>query len=431
MFPTSRSRRLRGFRALLLAPFLGVTPFGPYVEVPGERELSGWVIVRPLPLAALRGRGLDAAAAVSRRELARQELATCGVDEYVAATDEYIVRVPAGETANELAARLQSLDLYQYAEPDWLLHPLGCPDDSRFDRQYHHDVTKLKSCSGWTIHAGLPSAGVGLCDTGVRTTHEDLQLHRREGYNAVDRRWESQDGDIGSINVHGTLTTGCAAANGDNEIGVAGMGWNLSHRMLRVTNDPSGVARMSDIQHAARTAIEAGDRVASVSYAGVEFLSNLSTATYIKSIGGLLVWGAGNSGDYSNFSPRDADDILVVGATDEYDEHASFSVRGPFVDLVAPGVGVYTTGGTSDAAYGAGTGTSFSTPLVAGLCALIFSAAPHLAPDEVELVLKVSCDDLGTPGVDNVFGYGRIDIYTAMLLVRGGGVPVGGRVPPK
>ncbi len=109
-----------------------------------------------------------------------------------------------------------------------------------------------------------------------------------ESDNAVDMLFESQGGQIGPVHSHGTQTTGCAAASGNNGVGVSGVGWNLSHRMLRVSNSTSGGTTLSVLQHAARTSIQNGDRVASVSYSGVDNASNLTTATYIKSIGGLL-----------------------------------------------------------------------------------------------------------------------------------------------
>ena len=394
-----------------------------FTEVPGEREFSGRLIVRPVPREAWIEDGWSVADAEARVARAHAELAEYSLVRYVPQTDDSILLVPEGMTENELADRLRSLGVFQYAEPDWILYPIACPDDSGFSNQWHHAANIMRSCDGWDLHTGLPSVSVGICDTGVRTTHEDFQLHRLEGYNAVDRQWESQGGAIGPVHPHGTMCTGCAAGNGNNSVGVSGVGWDLSHRMLRVSNSSGGGAYMSDLQHAAQTAVEAGDRVASVSYSGVDSSSNLTTATYIKSIGGLLVWAAGNDGRNLTFGNRDADDIIVAGATDSADAIAYFSAYGPFVDVVAPGVSVYTTDADNDTDYAAVSGTSFACPLTAGLCALIWSANPSLTPDDVELVLKSACHDLGAPGVDNTFGYGRIETYMSMVLAGAGGTP--------
>jgi len=390
-----------------------------FVAVPGDREFSGRLIVRPLQHAALAAAGFgELAGAV--RAVALRELARLGPSRHVEATDEFLVTVPLGTEGVAARALLQTMT-FQYAEPDWIVFPIACPNDTFFAQQWHHQANRMNSCAGWDLHTGNSSVSVGICDTGVLTTHEDLQLHRLQGYNAVDQLWESQGGNISPVHPHGTQTTGCAAANGNNGKGVAGVGWNLSHRMLRVSNVSTGSAALSVLQHAARTAVENGDKVASVSYSGADASSNLTTATYVKSIGGLLVWAAGNDNRNLTFGNRDADDLIVVGATDENDAKASFSAYGPFVDLVAPGVNVATTGASSTTNYVYASGTSFACPLTAGLCALIWSRNPALTPDQVEAVLKASTDDLGTAGTDNTFGYGRIDTLAAMQQAGGGG----------
>ena len=430
---------VRSSAALLLAPVLAVllaldrsprasagagqqavaTP--PFVAVPGERELTGRLIARPVQAELLAARGVDAATIKQKVASARLAMTAYEVLTFVPETDEYVFRVPAGSTEDQVASALLASGDFEYVEPDWLLFPIGCPNDSIFGSQWHHAANIMDSCAGWDIHTGNPSVGIGICDTGVLTTHQDLQLHRLEGYNAVDHLWESQGGAIGPVHPHGTNTTGCAAANGDNGVGVSGVGWNLSHRMMRVSNSSGGGAFMSDLQHAARTSVEAGDKVASVSYSGVDTSSNLTTATYVKSNGGLLLWAAGNDARNLTFGNRDADDIIVAGATDSSDQLAGFSAFGPFVDLVAPGVSVLTTHSSSTSSYAFASGTSFACPLTAGLCGLIWSADPTLTPDGVEAILKQGAQDLGAGGIDNTYGYGRIDTAGALALVGGGG----------
>ncbi len=399
-------------------------PHAFFTAVPGDREFSGRLIVRPIQFEQWIESGLGAASARQRLAEARTAITRYPLVEYVPQTDEYLIRVPEGRTENDLARDLLSTGAIQYAEPDWIVYPLACPNDSRFSSQWHH--VNMDSCAGWDIHTGGSSVSVGICDTGIRTTHEDFQQHRLLGYNAVDRLWENQGGAIGPIHPHGTMTTGCAAANGDNGVGIAGVGWNLSHRMLRVSNSTGGGSSLSTLQHAARTAVENGDKVASVSYSGVDSSSNLTTATYIRSLGGLLVWAAGNDNRNLTFGNRDNDDIIVVGATDINDNKASFSAYGQFVDLVAPGVSVFTTDSGSDTDYASVSGTSFATPLTAGLAGLIWSANPALTSAEVEAILKGGTDDLGSSGIDNTFGYGRINTNGSLLLAGGGG----GNQPP-
>jgi len=461
--PAIRSRRSRpaalaAICLLLLGagPLPAATPTASraaaaigFDEVPGVREFSGRMIVRPLQRDALRDAGFDERAVADRRATAKRAIGLFPVLRYVPQTDEYLIAVPAGRTEQEVAASLSGTGAIQYAEPDWLLapldaavqlpgslsataqpgagewspEPLGCPDDPMFPQQWHHQADRMDSCTGWAIHTGKPRVTVAVCDTGIRTTHEDLLLHRLEGYNAVDRLWESQGGQIGPKYPHGTKVTACAAANTNNGVGVAGMGWNLSHRMIRVSNLSTGNAYASDIQHGARTAAEAGDAVINVSYAGVSISSNKTTANYCKSLGSLLLWGAGNESSNLSFSDRDADDLIVVGATNSAEALAYFSNWGTFVDLVAPGQGILTADSGSDSDYAIVEGTSFACPLAAGMCAVLWSLRPTLSPGDVERILKLGADDLGAPGIDDIFGYGRVNV-PGTLRTAGTDVPV-------
>jgi len=399
--------------------------FTEFVAVRGEREFSGRLLARPLQAGSLAAVGLSPVQLGNHQAEARGAIAQYRVTAYVRQIDQHIFEVPAHTTENEIARKLMATGHFEYVEPDWIVYPLGNPDDTQFSFQWHHNPDRMQSSGAWGHHTGNPSVSVGICDTGILTTHEDLLVHRLPGYNAVDQKWEGQEGgQIGPVHPHGTQTTGCAAANGNNTKGVAGVGWNLSHRMLRVSNVSSGSAALSVLQHAAMTAVEKGDKVASVSYSGVTSRSNLATATYIKSQGGLLVWAAGNNNRNLNKN-RDNDDLIVAGATDSNDAKASFSAYGRFVDVVGPGVGVLSTDASSDSSYRAVSGTSFACPLTAGVCAMIWSANPSLTPNQVESILKQSCDDLGAAGVDNTFGYGRINTYNAVVLALAGGpVPV-------
>ncbi|WP_419190291.1 PKD domain-containing protein [Saltatorellus ferox] len=377
------------------------------------------MIARPLQATALEARGLSSDAIGQSLATARLEMTLYEVDSYVPQTDEYVFEVPAGSSETEVAATLLATGAFQYVEPDWLLYPIQCSDDQFLGLSWQH--TAMRSCDAWDQETGSPTVSIGICDTGVLTTHDDLQLHRLEGYNAVDQQWESQGGSVLPVHPHGTQCTGSAAANGNNGVGVSGIGWNLSHRMMRVSNVSTGSASLSVLQHAARTSIEAGDKIASVSYSGADTNSNLTTASYIRSLGGLLFWAAGNDNRNLTFGNRDNDDLMVVGATSENETRASFSAYGQFVDFMAPGDAVATTSSTSNSSYVYATGTSFACPIAAGLAGLIWSADPNLTPGQVESIMKQGATDLGSAGVDNTFGYGRLDSLGSLNLVNGGG----------
>jgi subtilisin family serine protease len=389
-----------------------------FVQVAGSMEFSGRLIVKPLQFETLAARGLKQPQIEAAIRQAEATLAAYQEHWYEPLVDHHVIIIPEGETENSLAAKLMATGLFEFAEPDWALYPIvTCTSDTKLNSQWHHNDDRMASCAAWDISTGNTSVTVGICDTGVQTNHPDLLLNRKEGYNAVNKVWESSGGQVGAVHPHGTMTTGCAAANGDNGLGVSGTAWNLSHRMLRVSNSSSGTANLSTLTHAALTSIQAGDKVANVSYSGVNSSSVRSTATQIKNLGGLLTWSAGNDGATLNWGDRDADDVIVVGATTRTDTKSSFSAKGRSVDLMAPGSAVYTT--NTNSGYGAVDGTSFSAPLTAGLIGLVWSFNPSLTPDEVEAIIKDACDDLGAAGVDDTFGYGRINSLNSLVLAGG------------
>lgn len=126
-------------------------------------------------------------------------------------------------------------------------------------------------------------------------------------------------------------------------------------------------------------------------------------------------------------SPPDGDSVIAVGAVDSAGIIANFSSNGPTSDgrtkpdVVAMGVDVYTANSESitgdDSTYGYSSGTSFSCPLTAGVCALILSAHPELTPMQVREALRNTADKTSNP--NNVYGWGLINAYEAALYYGG------------
>ncbi len=370
-----------------------------FVEQPGELEFSGQLIARPV-----QGQ-------VMQSDAARRLLdADYTIVKYRPAVDWYVIEVPQGETENAVAQRLMNTGMFEFVEPNWTCYPLVTPNDTRFGEQWN--MTKIQATSAWNYNTGFNGITVAICDTGLRTTHLDLPALRKEGYNAVDELWESNGGNVTDIHGHGTHTTGIAAARGNNARGVAGVGWNYAHRILKVSNLSNGNSSIDVLNHAAITASEQGDRAINVSYSGVDNASVRAAATVIKGNGGLVFWAAGNSNQAMNGSNRDSDDVMVVGSTNETDGKSSFSNYGLYVDLFAPGSNILSLSRTGDDAYETMSGTSMAAPCAAGLAALIWSQNPAFTPDDIENLMKGTCDNVGN---SNTFGYGRINASKALV----------------
>eukprot|EP00584_Thalassiosira_punctigera_P021774 CAMPEP_0172574180 /NCGR_PEP_ID=MMETSP1067-20121228/136568_1 /TAXON_ID=265564 ORGANISM="Thalassiosira punctigera, Strain Tpunct2005C2" /NCGR_SAMPLE_ID=MMETSP1067 /ASSEMBLY_ACC=CAM_ASM_000444 /LENGTH=607 /DNA_ID=CAMNT_0013366803 /DNA_START=80 /DNA_END=1906 /DNA_ORIENTATION=+ len=388
-------------------------------SVAPRRELSGKVIIKRKTPARLKKEGNTDKEIKEIRERGKSQIAKSKVvyESVVNGGDDdfQVVEVPGGK-GNEgkfIEALMKNPEPYEFVEPDYVEYPDAIdPNDPLRGNQWHHGV--MQSREAWSINTGSESVTVAICDTGIDTEHPDLKGNRLEGYNAVSGLWENNGGAITAVHPHGTMCAGCPAAMGNNNVGIAGVGWNFKHRPGRVSDTTDGNSNSSILADCARKMCEKEDvKVVSVSYSGPETLSRRSAATYCKSQGALMVNSAGNDDrDLTQYGQADNDDLIVVGATTSSDFKSSFSAYGTYVDVWAPGISVYST--TRGGGYTYVSGTSFSCPLTAGVIALIWSANPELTPDQVEAILKEGTD--GSFGT-NPSPYGRINSLKSLQLL--------------
>lgn len=385
-----------------------------FEEVTGLREFTGQLIVRPMQMSDLLDQGYSQSQAELLRRAAAERLHGLILEE-IAPNDEYVIELPNGVDENTMVADLMASGMYQYAEPNWMLYPLNTtPNDPQFNNQWWHQ--NINSEGGWDYGTGDTNIIAAVCDTGIDSDHPDLEAHLIPGYNSVDNKTEAQGGSTEDINGHGTWCGGCVGAIGNNNNQVAGVAWSVSLMPVRVSNSSGGGAYLSDLTGGALWAGQNGAGSASVSYSGVESSSVGTTGTTLKNnYDCLMLWAAGNS-NYALNSAYDHANVIVVGATDQNDNRASFSNYGAPIDVVAPGVSILSTsrgGGTSSPS-----GTSFSTPITNGLCALLRATNPALTAQEIEDLVFDNAQDIGAAFQ---FGNGLIDVEASMMNAGGGG----------
>jgi len=402
---------LAGITMGLLAGQLAIAAPTSFVEQPGILEFSGTMIVRPLPLdRALTRTDDDLNAARTLRQAARDRVSRAAT-RYYPETDEYIVPVPYGSNENKFAEQLLATGAYDYVHPNYICYVQNTPNDTRFGEQWHHAT--MQSALAWDTTTGSPGVTVAIVDTGTQTSHPDLSPNLVPGYNAWTGTTQAAGGLVDDEHGHGTHTAGCAAARGNNSQGVTGMGWNMKIMPVRVTAPGSGGSTSLDaILLGARWAADNGAKVVSSSWSGITATSIRTTGNYIKSKGALYCYAAGN--DAANLSGLDYANVIVVGATDSADAKAGFSAFGTGVDVFAPGVNILST--TRISSYGNSSGTSMATPIVAGAIGMLWSAFPALTADQIEDLLDRGCRDLGDPGDDSVYGWGRINVAASIAL---------------
>ena len=314
-----------------------------------------------------------------------------------------VIEISADENIAEVIENLSKDPLVQFVEEDRLLPPEEIfANDTYYDTAWH--LEKIDAPSAWETSMG-EDVTVAVLDTGVDEEHDDLFGQTVPGWNTYD-----DNDDTSDVYGHGTKVAGVIAASSDNAIGVTSIAWDALIMPVRISR-PDGYAYVSDIAEGIAWAADNGAQVANISYDVSSSLTIQDAAAYMQERGGVVVVGAGNRGTYQSTQPSSA--LISVGATSSSDVRASFSSYGEYLDLVAPGVGIYTT--KRGGGYSAPSGTSFSSPVVAAVVALMMSVNPALNPDQIDTILKETVDDLGEEGDDIYYGAGRVNAAAAVL----------------
>jgi hypothetical protein len=375
---------------LAVLAFLMVASF---VEAAPPDHMSGHIIVKH----KLSKAGLESVLKKHGAKHQRRQGAL-GVD---------IVTVPEGR--ERVAADLLGRELgVEWAEVDEFVLPADyTPNDPRLFEQKHHNI--MRSRVAWE-HTHGEGITIAILDTGVYAGHEDLKNNVvLPGYNV----FSPYSKDTSDLQGHGTKVAGTAAAVGDNGLGVAGVAYRARIMPVRIAAPYSPY--WSSYIWAAEGIVWAADHgahVINISYSNMYKSVYMHTAAqYARDRGAIVVVAANNNAINENNAGTPT--MIVVSATKtSADALAWFSSYGNMVDVAAPGTAILTTGILGG--YSTGGGTSFATPNVSGVIALIRAANPALSITQVENILFQTAKDLGTPGWDIKYGYGRVDAGAAV-----------------
>lgn len=316
----------------------------------------------------------------------------------------FVVDMPPGRE-KALQQALQRNPHMKFAELDGVLSMQMTPSDT-YSTAWH--LPKIQAPAAWDSANGT-GITVAILDGGVQSSHPDLAAHIVPGWNFYNNNNNTAD-----INGHGTQVAGVAAAIGNNSVGVTGGAWNAKIMPMRISDDAGYITYYSIVANALTWAADHGARVANISYIVSHVPTIQSAAQYMRSKGGVVVASAGNNGAHRSDAANSA--MITVAATDSSDRRTSWSNYGPIVDVAAPGVSIKTT--MRGGGYGSVSGTSFSSPLTAGVVALMLSANPALQPSQVDSILASTADDLGVAGRDDYYGAGRINAARAVAAAK-------------
>jgi thermitase len=281
--------------------------------------------------------------------------------------------------------------------------------------------TVIQAPKAWDVTTGSPNVITAVVDSGIDEAHPDLTGQEVPGTSIVG-------GSTTDTYGHGEYVAGVIAAHTNNAVGVAGVCWSC--RMMPVKIATSSSATYSDIASGIVWAADHGARVINVSWGGTSASSTLDTAvSYANAHGSVVVAAAGNAGcDCPNY-PAASPGAIAVAASDSRDNLMNYSNFGSWVQVAAP-TSVTTTwlkDPSTGQPYGYSPvgGTSISSPVVAGVVALMLSANPNATVDQIRSALFASVDPISgvTQGGSAVnVAYGRINAYKA-VLAAGGATP--------
>jgi len=297
-----------------------------------------------------------------------------------------------------------------WAEPVMLDYGFATPNDQFFSQQWA--LKEIQAESAWDLWKGAgEKVTLAILDSGIplqnkKLSHADLDDAKRFhlGHDFINNHNDPTD-DHG----HGTHVVGIAAAQVDNQVGVAGLAWNTEVLVIKVFNnslDGSNEVFMNGVLSAIEYAKKSGKRLI-INYSGGGPPGDLKhdTVKQAHDNGALLVAAAGNDHAFSIRHPAaystEFDSVIAVGAVNRNRERADFSNRGPEMTVVAPGVDILSTmpdyyvtanAGGKQTKYDRWEGTSMAAPFVAALAALIWSKSPGMTAAEVRRRLTDTAD---------------------------------------
>ena len=323
-------------------------------------------------------------------------------------------RVPDEAHTLRLVEQLATDDVVDLAADEGWMRKLATPNDRHVAAMWHLDQIGAKAA--WDVTTGVSSQRIGVADTGVVRSHEDLSGRIVAGFDFISDRNAGNDGngrdadfnDAGDScngtgnSFHGTHTAGTMAAAANNSRGTAGMNWQAGLVVARVLGRCGGST--VDIMEGA--AWMAGARINGVSDVGANKVSvmNLSLGggnrcssyeqqmvDFINNQGVVFVAAAGNDGGAVG-SPANCNGAVAVAATGPSNRLASYSSFGSQIAIVAPGGdnggGVLSTIGPGNADYSFSQGTSMAAPHVAGAVSLVQALRPAATRTEIVNLLR-------------------------------------------
>ncbi len=340
--------------------------------------------------------------------------------------------------------KLSSYDFIEYAEPYPVHKLVTIPNDALVFEQYYLDTIKV--FEAWNYADTSQIVNVGIIDTGIDYEHEDLaenifnnsgetgldSLDRDKRTNNIDddnngfvddwRGWDfvssdssGQDNDPKPGHIHGTHVAGIIGASINNGIGIAGIANKVRLIPVKIGNDNSFSTSIENGYEAILYAAGVGADIINCSWgSGSKGQAEAEIIKTVVNSGVVIVAAAGNNGSNAPFFPASYDGVMSVAAVDRRDKKAYFSNYDKSVDISAPGVAILSSVPNND--YNYLDGTSFASPITAGVATLLKAKRREYTNIQLIEHLKVTTTNIDTLNLNYVgkIGKGRVNAFNAL-----------------
>ncbi|MGC8708217.1 MAG: S8 family serine peptidase, partial [Athalassotoga sp.] len=324
----------------------------------------------------------------------------------------------------------KSLPNVVYAEPNYIVHALSTPNDQYFSNQWY--LQDIEVPQAWNVSTGANTVIVAVVDTGVSSTHPDLQNILVPGYNFVNGTTNTMD-DFG----HGTFVAGIIDADTNNGIGIAGINWggsNSTKIMPIVVLGSNGSGSTYYVSEGIIYAVEHGAKVINLSLGGIEYDQTEQLACqYAYNNNVVVVAAAGNDSKNTLEYPAAFPTVIPVASVAPsgssytlayYSNYSSTAICAPGGQMYSQNDpnGVFSTTystSTNTNGYGYWQGTSFAAPQVSAIAALMISNNIT----GVANITKILENTATYIGPQSTFGYGLVNAYNA-ITYNGGWEPM-------
>ncbi len=361
----------------------------------------------------------------------------------------YKVKLPIGASSSDFLSKISQMPEVIYVHPNHVYRIDQSAGDPYFSKLWGLQAIQVEQA--WLKTRGTASVLVTVIDTGIDYFHEDLQKNiwinpgedlnqngkaDQSDFNGIDddqngfiddvQGWDFTDapfypdaGDYAQPDAdpmdehgHGTQVAGIISAVANNNLGIAGIAPECRLLNLRA-GTAQGLLEEDDVASAIVYAVAMGSRIINMSFGDVvasPLLQDVIQFAHQQNC--ILIASAGNSATDAIHYPSGFQETISVGAISEELILASYSNYGTSVDLVAPGVNIYTTNLKNT--YQTFGGTSAAAPFVAGVAALLLSMEPDLSNENVRGILTSTAHDLGQTGWDSYYGAGMVHAFRAV-----------------